>query len=65
MSDQPADLPKGIGAPATTALLHADYTGLDQLDGVPVSDLSALHGVGKKALRVLLEALEQRGLSLG
>jgi len=38
---------------------------LDQLDGVPVSDLSALHGVGKKALRVLQEDLGQRGLSLG
>jgi hypothetical protein len=38
---------------------------LDQLDGVSVSDLSALHGVGKKALRVLQEVLGQRGLSLG
>jgi hypothetical protein len=63
----PADegLPASIGAPATRALTAAGYTGLTQLANVPVADLKKLHGVGPKALRLLQEALEQQGLSLG
>ncbi|MET9346912.1 DNA-binding protein [Streptomyces termitum] len=61
-SDHPAtDFPRGVGAPATRALAAAGYTRLDQLAGVP----AALHGVGPKALRVLGEALAERGRSLG
>ncbi|MEU6988931.1 helix-hairpin-helix domain-containing protein [Streptomyces sp. NPDC046324] len=59
------DLPHGIGAPATRALTGAGYTTLDALAGVPRAELAALHGVGPKALRVLQESLEERGLSLG
>ncbi|MGW0119964.1 DNA-binding protein [Streptomyces sp. NPDC003327] len=62
-SDSPApDLPRGIGAPATRALVAAGYTRLDQLADVPAEELAALHGVGPKALRVLREALAERGL---
>jgi predicted flap endonuclease-1-like 5' DNA nuclease len=57
--------PRGIGAPATRALHGAGYTQLRQLAGVPVADLRKLHGMGPKALRVLQEALEEQGLSLG
>ncbi len=57
--------PKGIGAPATRALLGAGYTDLRQLAGVPAAELKRLHGMGPKALRVLQEALEQQGLTLG
>jgi hypothetical protein len=32
---------------------------------VPASELKKLHGVGPKALRILQEALEQQGMSLG
>ncbi|MEU2244431.1 DNA-binding protein [Streptomyces sp. NPDC018338] len=65
-SDGPGtDLPRGIGAPATRALVAAGYTRLSQLVGVPVAELAALHGVGPKALRVLGEALAERGESLG
>jgi hypothetical protein len=32
---------------------------------VPERDLAQLHGVGPKALRILREALAERGLSLG
>ena len=39
-------LPKGIGAPATRALMAAGYTSIDQLAGVPAAELAALHGVG-------------------
>jgi SAM-dependent methyltransferase len=60
-----AGLPANIGAPATRALISAGYTELRQLSGVPVSDLRKLHGVGPKALRLLQEALERQGLSLG
>jgi hypothetical protein len=59
------DFPRSIGRPATGALLHAGHTRLDQLAGVPERDLAALHGVGPKALRLLREALEERGLTLG
>ena len=60
-----ADLPRGIGAPATRALTAAGYTRLDQLAGVPEEDIARLHGMGPKAVRILREALEGRGLALG
>ena len=58
-------LPRNIGAPATRALTAAGYTDLSQLADVPAAELKKLHGVGPKALRLLQEALEQQGLSLG
>jgi len=58
-------LPRSIGAPATRALTAAGYTKLSQLADVPAVDLSALHGVGPKALRLLQEALQAQGKSLG
>jgi predicted flap endonuclease-1-like 5' DNA nuclease len=58
-------LPRGIGAPATRALTAAGYTELSQLAGVPATELAKLHGVGPKALRLLQEALHDRGMSLG
>jgi hypothetical protein len=62
---QPAgDLPR-IGAPATGALAAAGYTELGRLGGVPEAELLRLHGVGPKAVRILREALQERGLSLG
>jgi hypothetical protein len=62
----PADgLPSAIGAPATRALVAAGYTGLRQLAGVKAAELTKLHGVGPKAIRLLQEALDQQGLSLG
>jgi predicted flap endonuclease-1-like 5' DNA nuclease len=66
MTAQPAaGWPKGIGAPATRALIAAGYTELRQLAGVPAAELKRLHGMGPKALRILQEALEAQGLSLG
>jgi predicted flap endonuclease-1-like 5' DNA nuclease len=64
MTGKPDDLPR-IGAPATGALRLAGYTRLDQLAGVPERELAQLHGVGPKALRILREALAERGLALG
>ena len=57
------DLPAGIGKPALRALAAAGYTRLDQLAKVKESELVKLHGVGPKAIRVLRDALQARGLS--
>ena len=57
--------PKSIAAPATRALIGAGYTDFRQLAGMPAAELKRLHGMGPKALRLLQEALEERGLSLG
>jgi predicted flap endonuclease-1-like 5' DNA nuclease len=65
MTDANLDFPKGVGAPAKRALAGAGYTELTQLAGVSLAELTKLHGMGPKALRILQEALEQRGLSLG
>ena len=60
-----AAFPRGIGAPATRALKQAGYNDLTQLADVQVAELRQLHGVGPKALRLIQEALEQRGMTLG
>jgi hypothetical protein len=65
MADEAAGFPTSIGAPATRALLAAGYSQLGQLAGVPVAELKKLHGMGPRALRILQEALEQQGSSLG
>jgi len=65
MASPDAGLPGNIGAPATRALTAAGYTRLSQLANVPASELQKLHGVGPKALRLLQEALEEHGMSLG
>jgi hypothetical protein len=58
------DLP-ALSAPALRALSAAGYSRLSQLAGVPPAELKKLHGMGPKALRLLQEALERRGMSLG
>ena len=65
MTSPDLGLPRSIGAPATRALAAAGNTRLSQLANVPAVELGKLHGVGPKALRLLQEALTQRGLSLG
>jgi hypothetical protein len=62
MAAEKTDLPK-LAAPARRALLGAGYTRLEQLAEVSESEVMKLHGMGPNALRVLREALEQRGLS--
>jgi hypothetical protein len=64
VTDAPGGLPR-IGAPATRALTEAGYTDLDQLAGVPEAELSRLHGMGPEALRLIREALHERGPSSG
>jgi hypothetical protein len=65
MATPDSGLPRSIGAPATRALTAAGYSELSQLANVPAAELSKLHGVGPKALRLLQEALQVQGKSLG
>lgn len=51
-----------IGRPATRALLGAGITTLDEVAARSQADLIALHGVGPRAVRVLGEALADRGV---
>ena len=60
-ADRPGDLPF-IGGPARDALAVAGVTRLDQLPAWTEQELRALHGVGPKAVRILREALAERGL---
>jgi len=64
MTEDEVDLPNSTGAPATRALLGAGYTSVGQLEGVSSKELASLHGFGPNALRLIQEALEQRGRSL-
>jgi hypothetical protein len=57
------DLPRGIGAPAPRALTAAGYTSLERLNGIKAADVTKLHGVGPKAIRVLTEALREYGFA--
>ena len=52
-----------IGQPALNALTNAGYTQLEQLTKVTEMELLKLHGMGPKGLRILREALAERGLS--
>lgn len=71
MSEEPDQValidgfPKGTGAPATRALKAAGYATYSDLAGVSQADLAALHGVGPKSLRIIQEALDSQGKSLG
>lgn len=59
----PGDLPKSIGNPATRALTGAGITRLEQLTQKSEAEILNLHGVGPRAIRILREALAERGLS--
>lgn len=58
-----SDLPR-IGAPATRALASIGVTRLADLVDRSRAELLALHGVGPRALRIIDEALAERGLSM-
>lgn len=59
--DQIGDLPR-IGRPANSALLEAGVTMLAQVARIGRGELLAMHGVGPKAVRILAEALSERGI---
>ena len=55
--------PAKIGRPATRALKGAGYTRLEELDEVSEAELKGLHGMGPKALGILLARLWKHGAS--
>ena len=57
------DLPDGLSNPARRALATIDITRLDQLTDHRADDILKLHGMGPKGIRILREALAERGLS--
>lgn len=57
-------LPKSIGRPATNALEEAKISCLEDLANISEEELINLHGVGPKALRILLETLEDNKMNL-
>lgn len=56
-------LPLGMGRPAHRALVHAGYLNLEQISKLRASELGKLHGVGPKAIGIIRQALDARGLS--
>lgn len=57
-----SDLPK-IGKVARRELVNAGYIRLRQFTKVSEKELLKIHGVGPKAIHILREALEARGLA--
>lgn len=57
-----AELPS-IGRPADAALVNLGITTLDQVARLTERELLAIHGVGPKAVRILGDALAERGLA--
>lgn len=56
------NFPKGVGKPATGALIEEGYTKVEQLKGVTEKEILDLHGVGPKAIQVLKKELASKGL---
>jgi hypothetical protein len=63
MNQSESDLPTGLARPAQRALAGAGLTRLEQLTRVSEKELLALHGMGPKAMRLLREALAEKGWS--
>lgn len=59
-----AAFPSGVGGPALRALHTAGILSLSDVARRSEKELSALHGVGPKALRILKSALKAQGRSL-
>jgi len=60
--EQIGDLPR-IGRPANRALMGIGATTLDEVAELGRARLLALHGVGPKAIRILAEECERRGVT--
>ncbi|WP_221584562.1 hypothetical protein [Microbacterium sp. G2-8] len=57
------DLPDAIGKTAARELSGAGISLLSTVSEHTPAELLAIHGVGPKAVRILGEALQERGLS--
>jgi predicted flap endonuclease-1-like 5' DNA nuclease len=57
------DLPDAIGKTAARALAESGITSLERVAAHSQKELLAIHGVGPKAVRILGEALAEKGLA--
>jgi hypothetical protein len=55
--------PGGLSAPARRAISQAGFTKLDQLSEISEEDFRKMHGIGPKAVNLLLQAMQEKGLS--
>ena len=62
-SQHGSGFPIKLAAPAMRALANAGYTRLEQLALVSEEDVKKLHGIGPNALKLLSQALHDKGLS--
>jgi hypothetical protein len=60
---QGGGFPIKLAAPAMRALANAGYTRLEQLALVSEDDVKKLHGIGPNAIKLLIQALHDKGLS--
>jgi DNA-directed RNA polymerase alpha subunit len=58
-----SNLPSGVSQPARRALAAAGYTDIEQLTQASEAELLELHGMGPKAIGLIRNALQVRGLS--
>jgi DNA-directed RNA polymerase alpha subunit len=58
-----SDMPAELASPARRALLGAGITSLEQVSTVSKGELMQLHGIGRKAIEQLRNALADWGLS--
>ncbi|QDQ93200.1 hypothetical protein FND50_22305 [Rhodococcus sp. WB9] len=56
------EFPASMGKVSRRELASHGYTRFDQLTTVTALELSKIHGVGPKAIRILEEELAERGL---
>jgi predicted flap endonuclease-1-like 5' DNA nuclease len=66
MESKPSEsaFPQGVAQPAVRALASIGITRLDQTAQFTEDELSALHGMGPKALGIIKAALHAQGKSL-
>ncbi|MEI5583812.1 MULTISPECIES: hypothetical protein [unclassified Agromyces] len=57
------DLPNELGRTAPRALQAAGIDSLARVSSYSEQELLAIHGVGPKAIRILAEALAEKGLT--
>jgi uncharacterized damage-inducible protein DinB len=57
------NFPPGVARPALRALVAAGISDLDQLTRVSEAELSAMHGMGPKAIQAMRDALMAKGLA--
>jgi DNA-directed RNA polymerase alpha subunit len=59
------DLPVELAKPAKRALEGAGYIRLEQFTKLSEAEVLQLHGMGPKAMKLIREALAEKGLGFG